>query len=448
MNQPMDATVAMTESPAYRAAAVSRGSTGLMLIVSFSGGGTRAAALAYGVLDKLKNTRVIWEGRETSLADQIYLVSGVSGGSIAAAYFVASGGAFEDLKGKFLNYDFESDLLTAAMEPAGAFHLTSPWYGRGNLLADEFDRVLFHGVTYGQVLARRLRPILVITATDLSLGTTFEFSERQFRQICSEIGTLPVAVAVAASNSVPIIFTPTTLRNYTGSCPIEPSSTIEVAGTPRSGAGRQPSVEEQDLYKDWHSRPFLHLVDGGLVDNLGLRRFVDGVAAAGGLARSLQSKGISGIHKIVFLTVDAGRRNSFEADRVDSIPSTMDVARGIQFGLLSHYSAETSETFAKEIGKWRTEVRTDASEGTGPFASDADLYYIAVRLQDYSDPATRAKLLSIPTAYTLEEGQVQELIDAGHELLDSNDEFKRLVTDLGGPSKPTTPNSNVRFPED
>jgi hypothetical protein len=38
----------------------------------------------------------------------------------------------------------------------------------------------------------------------------------------------------------------------------------------------------------------------------------------------------------------------------------------------------------------------------------------------------RAKLLAIPTTYTLDATQVQALIDVGSKVLDSNAEFRRL----------------------
>jgi NTE family protein len=437
INQALEAPTATRAGiPAHRwVDSVPANSSGLMLIVSFSGGGTRAAALSYGILDKLRSTKIKWDGRDTTLLNEIDVVSGVSGGSITAAYFAAFGDeTFENFKPKFLNRDFESDLLSAAVDPANTFHLTSPWYGRGDLLADQFDRLLFHGVNYGQLLSRRPRPALIITATDLSLGTSFEFTEHQFHQICSNIDTFPLARAVAASNSVPILFTPITLKNYAGSCPAEPSPAIQGSLTAYSDRRERRYVEEQNTYHNVQERPYIHLVDGGLADNLGIKRIIDSIAFSGGLTRSLQSRGVRGIRKLVFLNVDAGRRDSFATDRVDSIPSSMEVARGIQFGLLSRYAFETNDTFAEEVEKWRREIRSAALEGHGPFAPDAELYYIEVGLRNYPNQATRAELLAIPTAYTLDEKQVEELINAGHEILDANTEFRRLLTDLTHPA--------------
>ena len=53
--------------------------------LSFSGGGTRAAAFSFGVLSEMD--RVPLRGAAASMLDRIDFVSGVSGGSVTAAYF-------------------------------------------------------------------------------------------------------------------------------------------------------------------------------------------------------------------------------------------------------------------------------------------------------------------------------------------------------------------------
>ena len=80
MNRPLEAA-----APASAKATATANSDSLLLVVNFSGGGSRAAAFAYGILDKLQQTRVEWQGRAVSLRDEIDILSGVSGGSITAA---------------------------------------------------------------------------------------------------------------------------------------------------------------------------------------------------------------------------------------------------------------------------------------------------------------------------------------------------------------------------
>ena len=75
----------------------------MTVAVTLSGGGARAAAFGYGVLDGLRQTRFAWNGRQTSLLDEIDVISGVSGGSIVAAYYAAFGArTFPQFEQEFL----------------------------------------------------------------------------------------------------------------------------------------------------------------------------------------------------------------------------------------------------------------------------------------------------------------------------------------------------------
>src|SRR4030095_14769030 len=71
-------------APAYRIetmlARVVKNDPETLLVVAFSGGATRAAAFAYGVLEELRRTRVVIAGREARMLDQLDAISSVSGG--------------------------------------------------------------------------------------------------------------------------------------------------------------------------------------------------------------------------------------------------------------------------------------------------------------------------------------------------------------------------------
>ena len=72
-----------------------------VIALSFSGGGTRAAAFSYGVLTALDQTPT--PNRPTSLLDRVDFVTGVSGGSVLAAYYgLKKRQALVDFKQRFL----------------------------------------------------------------------------------------------------------------------------------------------------------------------------------------------------------------------------------------------------------------------------------------------------------------------------------------------------------
>jgi NTE family protein len=78
----------------------------LFVILAFSGGGTRAAAFSYGVLEALRDTQVTIGGQQRRLLDEVDVITSVSGGSYTAAYYGLFGERiFEDFKEKFLYRD-------------------------------------------------------------------------------------------------------------------------------------------------------------------------------------------------------------------------------------------------------------------------------------------------------------------------------------------------------
>ena len=52
-----------------------------LFVLSFSGGGTRAAAFSYGVLEELRRTEITIDGQRRRLIDEVDLITGVSGGA-------------------------------------------------------------------------------------------------------------------------------------------------------------------------------------------------------------------------------------------------------------------------------------------------------------------------------------------------------------------------------
>src|SRR5262245_29064830 len=89
-----------------------------MFVVSFSGGGMRAAALAYGVLEVLANVGLPTPTPHR-LLDEIDLITAVSGGSFTAAYYgVAGDRIFSSYEADFLRRDVGGTLI---------WRLLSPW---------------------------------------------------------------------------------------------------------------------------------------------------------------------------------------------------------------------------------------------------------------------------------------------------------------------------------
>jgi NTE family protein len=194
----------------------------MLVALTFSGGGMRAAALAYGVLEQLAKERITWNGRTHRLLDEVDMIHAVSGGSITAAYYALyRDGIFEQFEHLVLNRNLQDEIESKIVALSAVPKLLSARYGRIDMVEELLDEAIFRGRTYADI--PRQRPLVTIAASDMSLGARFEFTQTYFNLLCSDLDKLPVAHAVAASAAVPIIFSPVTLWNYAGTCGLSES---------------------------------------------------------------------------------------------------------------------------------------------------------------------------------------------------------------------------------
>ncbi|MGH8808702.1 MAG: patatin-like phospholipase family protein, partial [Noviherbaspirillum sp.] len=177
--------------------------------------------MAYGVLEALAETPIQWESREKRLLDEVDIIASVSGGSLTAAYYALHRDRiFHEFESQVLGLDLASDTFWRILSPRGLWRQTSRRLGRADLLQEVLDERIFKGKTYADL--PRSRPMIFINATEMKLRERFEFSQDQFDRLCSDIGSLPIARAVAASMAAPIVLSPVTLWNFQPSCPWRP----------------------------------------------------------------------------------------------------------------------------------------------------------------------------------------------------------------------------------
>jgi NTE family protein len=124
----------------------------VLLVLAFSGGGTRAAALSYGVLQELRDTRVAVGGVEQRLLDEVVLITAVSGGSFTAAYYALHGDRiFVDFEQRFLRRNIQGRLLRELLRPLRWIRLASTFFDRSELAVQLYDDELFDHATFADL---------------------------------------------------------------------------------------------------------------------------------------------------------------------------------------------------------------------------------------------------------------------------------------------------------
>jgi NTE family protein len=286
--------------------------------------------------------------------------------------------------------------------------------------------VLFNGATFGTLAALPNRPYLMIGATDLSTGGDFDFTSDQLGRLCSSIDQVPLAFAVADSSAVPLLFSPLTLHSHSRLC-TERGEHTNLLPAEAADSARVRMIKQEQNALGQPGRRYIHLVDGGIADNLGTRRITDYVAQAGGIGPVLRSLGLvdeggqSVPRRIVFIAVNSERELDLEMDSRDEVPSTLAVLDALVYAGLGRSSRETSLVFGDAVAQWRREIQSTPGLG-----SDADIYAIELKLSDASDPPLKARLRGIPTTFRISNDQLDDLRAAAAASLSASAEFLRL----------------------
>jgi len=401
------------------------------LALAFSGGGTRAAALSYGVLQELRDTRMRIDGRNMRSLDAVSLVSSVSGGSFTSAYFGLYGDrVFVDFEERFLRRDIEGALVRGLLDPARWFSSR----GRTEMAVDYYRDVLFGDATF-QDLLQRDGPLLLVDSSDLGRGVRFSFVQEYFNLLCSDLSSFPVARAVTASSAVPVLFDPVAVEDFAG-CAKGPPEWLAAAQRRLPGNADLQMVVDDDLsYGNKKAHRYAHFVDGGITDNLGLRAMLETVVVVGGAKDYLQKLQMPAARRIAVIAVNAAAdtRQGIDAGQLQpTIEQTLNAVTSIQ---LYRYNADTLQDMQLSMARWAKALSTPQR----PVQS----YFIRLSFEDVPDLPLRRFLDEIPTSLALSGEQVDQLIAAGRSLLRNNAEFRRLVASLEGqlatPPLPATP---------
>ena len=407
--------------------------------LSFSGGGTRASAFAFGVLQELGRTEeASRSGSRAALIDQVSLVSGVSGGSVTAAYFALRGrDTLADFRRKFLIQDAEASLSTS-VNVTNLMLLAKGGVNDRSGLPTWLDQNLFHGATYAEVL-KPGRPQLWINASDIFNRTTFIYNTVNFGALCSDLRSYPLSEAVAASAAVPFVFAPIVIENYADRCQFTMPEWVYSAERPGAPAILRASASAIQRYREKADVKFVKLLDGGMTDNLGLSGFVLALAAATKPYEPLTPRQVVNLRRFLFIVVDAGRPPGGDLAKNANSPELMDLIQAVSDTAVDANVRAAYNSFVSEMEKWRermidyrcglTPPEVVALRGSmdGWDCRELSLQVAKVSFEQMREPSVRARLEKIPTRFKLPKDDVDLLISSAGSLLRQNPGYKEFI---------------------
>jgi NTE family protein len=436
-------------------------SANALVVLAFSGGGTRAAAFSFGVLEELRRTEITdAAGKRIRLLDEVDVITGVSGGSFTAlAYGLYGERLFDEYEQRFLKRNVQGELIARFFAPKNWTSLWSDNWGRSEMATDLYNEILFENATFGD-LAKKPGPLIVATATDISTGSRIGFVQPDFDLICSDLSAVQLARAAAASSAVPLVLSPVTFNNYGGTCGFKEPSWVRAVADPANRArpaGRAlQRYKEMQSFQDGANRPYLHLVDGGVSDNLGMRAVLETLEIWEASRAAKRGEDAERYRRVVVFVVNSlssPRTNWDQSERPPGDVSILIKAAGVP---IDRYSYEAVELLKDLIARWQTARMVRASSafagGNNPALSraadapDVEVYAIDVSFAADPDPAEREFLNETPTSFVLSDEQVDRLRAAAGRIIEASPDFQRLLRDIGAKVIPKAPPTQAAAP--
>ncbi|NEW88493.1 patatin-like phospholipase family protein [Rhodopseudomonas sp. WA056] len=408
-----------------------------MIGLSFSGGGTRAAAFSFGVLSEME--RVPLHGARSAMLDRVAFVSGVSGGSVTAAYFGLKGrDALSDFRERFLLRNAEEGLeTTLSLGTIGKAFTGGINDSVG--FTRWLDAHLFEGATFARLRAGD-RPMVWINASDIYNRVPFVFNSTAFSAICSDLDAYPLSSAVAASAAVPLAFAPAVMQAFPGACNTPLPRWVRRAATEGNSSPMLSSYAKAVLRYREGAVPFIKLLDGGLVDNYGVSALTIARESSETPYGPLTPQQAVKLRRLMMLVVDA--KTGVSGNWVDTVegPSGVELIKAAVDTTMDASVGASYTAFDRTMSDWRDKLvrwrcglsaADRARYGAGPGWDCRDLRFFVGRLAfDQLEPGRAATLERIATRFVLSPQQVDELISAGRDVLRQSPVFRAFAASL------------------
>jgi hypothetical protein len=192
------------------------------------------------------------------------------------------------------------------------------------------------------------------------------------------------------------------------------------------------------------ARPYLHLTDGGVADNIGLRGPLDAIASTNHPWGVLRLMNRERVDKLVVIVVNAATSPATARDTKPDVPGLIDTIGTAATVPLDNYSFDTVELLEKTMAAFNRDARLleacnrlSAKKGAQcalnlPAPHAVEFYPAQVAFEYLADGEERAWFKNLPTTFALPRATIDRLRAVGRRLLGEDPGFRRLLEDLGG----------------
>jgi NTE family protein len=236
-----------------------------------------------------------------------------------------------------------------------------------------------------------------------------------------------------------VYLTPVVLKNHSADLPqTQPEWIQSILQDPAASTRLKFVASQARSYVDGH-RKFIHLLDGGLSDNLGLRGALDRAIAREQYTR-VPSVPSRLPRRVAIIVVDAHTDSDYGWDSKEHSLGLGALLGSLSQVAVSHYSFETIELFREVMARLsRERAETGNSEPV-----EITPYVVELHFNQLPEQPDRRFFNSVPTSLQLPSITIDRLRELAARQLAANEDFRRLVADLNGqPIKPVPPDRSL-----
>ena len=255
--------------------------------------------------------------------------------------------------------------------------------------------------------------------------------------------------AAAASSAFPGGLTPLTFQNYAGTCDYRQPRWVELAVNDRKSrlnARRTARAERRLSYADTSParRDFIHLTDGGVADNIGLREPLTAITGRNNSWSVLQLIDQKKVTKLAVIVVNAATDPATKRDHTTDVPGIIDTVTAAATVPLGNYTFDTLEILRKTVNEFNEEMRLITGckalaigKGTQcaldiPAPHQIEFFPIEVAFEYIESATERNWFKNLPTSFELPRESVDKLRAVGRQILSEDPEFIKLMKALPG----------------
>jgi NTE family protein len=291
----------------------------------------------------------------------------------------------------------------------------------------------------------------MVTATDISTGSRFTFVQSEFDIICSDLDAVPLSRAAAASSAVPLVLSPVTFNNYGGTCgyrfPSWAQALLDPAKRTQTAGRSVQRLKELDTLQDGAGRPYIHLVDGGVSDNLGMRGVLEALEELEAARAMRKRSRLEDVRRLIVFVVNSLSVPKTNWDKSERPPNDVAILLKATGVPIDRNSYEAVELLKDIVSRWKIlrQVRNSNDFKVGAAGSlrevaevpDIEIYLVDVSFPALEDPAEFEYLNNLPTSFVLSDEAVDRLRAAAGTIINNSPEFQRLLKDTGARVVPT-----------